>query len=146
MICLALAAPLSGHAATYYGRVQYARGGRPVADVRVEARSLSRPNLLFFVPQMPYLVVAHTNTRRDGTFTLHLPDRVSRLRLVACDSRSVAALADRDPRIAPRTDRLNVITVPEDFHPLRRARQPLYPPKRSNHAMERTADRCTLHF
>ena len=24
--------------------------------------------------------------------------------------------------------------------------EPLWPPKRSNHAMERTADRCTLHF
>ena len=103
-----LVAAVCGHAqgATYRGRVQYASTGKPAAKVLVEARSRSGVNLLFLVPQVPYIVLRTATTRSDGTFIIELPEHVRRLRFAARgkDMRSgttrgiAKSLLDQTPR------------------------------------------------
>jgi hypothetical protein len=132
------------HAGTYRGRVEYAATGKPAGNVIVEARSHSGRNLLFWIPRVPYVTLRSATTRSDGTFSLELPPRVERLRLAARGNFYVGGSQRWDVEISPRADTLTVIKLPETFRPSP-PRKPLYPPNRSNQAMQLTASKLAIY-
>jgi hypothetical protein len=109
----------AAHAATYRGRVQYAHSGKPAPGIIVAAVSLSPPNLLFLVPQDPYSVVSRTKTKPDGTFSLEVPNRPLRFRIIAPGIFHGWSGTGFDRRIIPQVNRFNILTIPEDFRPAR---------------------------